>query len=76
MGSFHIPLLSLGSAGAISSLLLVTKEGNGWVFSVLCGYKLQECVHNHWSGLNVRVIKGTMEITPNAATASPFASIY
>ena len=23
------------------------------VFSVLCGYKLQECVHNHGSGLNV-----------------------
>ena len=43
------------------------------VFSVLCGYKLQECVHNHWSGLNVRVIKGTMEITSNAT--SPAASI-
>ena len=43
------------------------------VISVLCGYKLKECVHNHWSGLNVRVIKGTMEITSNATP--PAASI-
>ena len=37
---------------------------------VLCGYKLRKCVHNHWSGLNVRAIKGTIEIGINQTFCS------
>ena len=61
------------NAASFASFQGIRLEQNGmleWVvFSVLCGYKLQECVHNHWSGLNVRVIKGTIEMTTTPAAA-------